>query len=76
MADENVPNPASQKDKAEGERLQETERLQNDTPEQVTDRYDEGKEGGGITNRPVDEEIDNQQALPRRGRTKSEEGER
>jgi hypothetical protein len=40
----------------------------------VTERYDEttGDEGGGITNRPLEEEIENQESLPERGHTKNE----
>jgi hypothetical protein len=40
----------------------------------VTERYDEttGDEGGGITNRPLEEEIENQESLPERGQTKNE----
>lgn len=38
------------------------------------ERYNEANdEAGGITNRPLEEEIDNQEALPERGRTKEEE---
>jgi hypothetical protein len=54
MPDQNVPNQASNKEKAEG------------------DRADEHT--GGITNRPLDQERENQEALPTRGRSKKEEG--
>lgn len=62
MADDrNMPNPASGKAKAEGDR-------------DVTERYDRTTgEGGGITNRPLEEEVANQDELPERGRTKREE---
>jgi hypothetical protein len=49
MADENAPNDASRKSKAEGE------------------RWDQEEDAGGITNRPLDEEIANQEALPKPG---------
>lgn len=70
MANKNVPNDASAKSKAEGDRW----KSDSDTVE----RYDEsisdtvGDEGGGITNRPVGEEIEIQSAVPERG--ESEEG--
>jgi hypothetical protein len=61
MADENAPNSAAEKDKAEGER------------ESVTNRYDEpGGGDAGISNRPIDEEIANQDALPERGEEKDQ----
>jgi hypothetical protein len=49
MADDNAPNDASRKSKAEGE------------------RWNESEEAGGISNRPLDEEAENQEALPERG---------
>lgn len=57
MADKDTPNPASEKGKAEGD------------PENPGGQYDQtmGDEGGGITNRPLSEEIENQQSLPDRG---------
>jgi hypothetical protein len=63
MANSNVPNDASAKSQAEGDR--------ESNPETV-DRYDEttGDEGGGITNRPLDEEVENQAAVPERGKSK------
>jgi hypothetical protein len=59
MAEEKVPNPASEKEKAEGDRST------------VTDRA-VGHEGGGITNRPLDEEQANQDAVPDRGDRKGD----
>jgi hypothetical protein len=69
MADENAPNDASRKSQAEGERWQ-------SDPDTV-ERHDEaggpaGDQGGGITNRPLEEEKENQASLPDRG--KSREG--
>lgn len=67
MADRNVPNDASAKSKAEGERWE--------SDSDVVERYDQttGDEGGGgITNRPIGEEIENQASLPERG--ESQEG--
>jgi hypothetical protein len=62
MADQNAPNDASKKTKAEGERwtggdMADANQLGGDT----------GSQGGGITNRPLDEEEENQQAVPERG---------
>jgi hypothetical protein len=74
MADKDTPNRAANKDKAEGERW---------TPEQgvipnsesSTDRGygTDGDNAGGITNRPIDEEIDSQNSLPERGRSRDEQ---
>ncbi|HEX6974199.1 MAG TPA: hypothetical protein VF147_07355 [Vicinamibacterales bacterium] len=60
--DKNTSNPAFNKEKAEGDRS---------TAEQNYDRTP--GDAGGITNRPLDEEIDNQEAVPDRGRRKDEE---
>ena len=63
MADnKGTSNPASDKEKAEGDRStaeSNYNRTQGDT--------------GGITNRPLDEEIDNQEAVPDRGQKKGEQ---
>ncbi|MGH9308477.1 MAG: hypothetical protein ACRD1U_03840 [Vicinamibacterales bacterium] len=66
MADQNMPNEASRKSKAEGDRW-EPEDENSDAPQRsgYTDEH-----GAGITNRPLDEEIENQQALPERGQSK------
>ena len=55
MADQNAPNDASRKSQAEGDRW---------SPE-----ADESQ-GGGITNRPLEEENANQDAVPDRGKAK------
>ncbi len=64
MADKNAPNDASAKSKAEGDRWE--------SDSEAVERYDEttGDEGGGITNRPLGEEIDNQESLPPRGESR------
>ena len=64
MANKNVPNDASAKSKAEGDRWE--------SDSETVERYDEttGDEGGGITNRPLDEEIENQAAVPERGESR------
>lgn len=69
MADQHVPNSAAGKDKAEGERPTGGDReTDSGAGEQVGNRYDEHEAGdAGISNRPVDEEVSNQQSLPERG---------
>lgn len=64
--DRTAPNPAANKSKAEGDRWA----SEPDTVERRDrNRAVEGAtgEGGGITNRPLSEERENQQALPDRG---------
>lgn len=58
MADQDTPTRASNMEKAEGDR--------QDGPES---RYEEGG-GAGITNRPIDEEVENQKEVPPRGKSK------
>jgi hypothetical protein len=64
MANQPGPNDASRKSQAEGERWK--------SDADTVERIDQGVAGedannaGGITNRPLDEEIDNQEALPPR----------
>jgi hypothetical protein len=55
------PNEASRKSKTEGDRWS----SENDS---MRDRTDE--QAGGITNRPLDEEVSNQESLPSRGESK------
>jgi hypothetical protein len=71
MADPTIPNQASNKGKAEGERwrsdpdtVENADR--NETPEEL---YDDSAadNAGGITNRPLSEEKANQASLPKRG---------
>ena len=76
MADQNAPNSAADKDKSEGERWSPEQQGATRTPTDgdPSERYNpSGDEGGGITNRPLEEEIENQEAIPERGRTKGEE---
>ncbi len=74
MADKDTPNRAANKDKAEGERWTDDREVIPNS-ETSTDRGydDDGDTAGGITNRSLDEEIDNQKSLPERGRSRSEE---
>lgn len=61
MADQDMPSRASNMEKAEGDR-----RNDDDAPE---NRYDD-RGGAGITNRPLDEEVENQEEVPPRGKSK------
>ncbi len=63
MADPEKPNRASNMEKAEGDR----ESVGNtDTPRRS--EWGEGtSQGGGITNRPIGEEAENQNNVPERG---------
>lgn len=58
MADQDTPTRSSNMEKAEGDR--------EDAPDA---QYQKGG-GSGITNRPLDEEIKNQDDLPARGDSK------
>jgi hypothetical protein len=70
MADQNAPNSAAAKDQAEGDRP-EDRRTGSDAGESVKNRYDETDAGdAGISNRPIDQEVANQEALPERGEEK------
>ena len=65
MADKNTPNDASKKSKAEGDRWE--------SDSETVERYDKNvadDDAGGITNRPLDQEIENQASLPERGTTR------
>jgi hypothetical protein len=71
MANDNVPNDASAKSKAEGDRWE--------SDSETVERYDQtvdgsaGDEGGGgITNRPLAEELENQSAVPGRGESRED----
>lgn len=72
MTDKNTANRSANMVKAEGDRdTRWPERRGEGDP---SERYGNcGDQGGGITNRPLDEEIENQAALPERGRSQKEE---
>ena len=76
MADMATPNRTSNKEKAEGDRS--TAEYNADVPnsESSTDReYNDtdGDNAGGITNRPLDDEVNNQHTLPERGMSQADE---
>jgi hypothetical protein len=67
MPEQNMPNDASRKSKAEGDRWNDSENTgMGEAGRDATD-----KEAGGITNRPLDEEIENQASLPDRGESRA-----
>jgi hypothetical protein len=59
MAEQDMPDRKSRMEKAEGDREIVAANLRDDRDE-----------GGGITNRPLDEERENQERLPDRGESK------
>jgi hypothetical protein len=68
MADQNMPNEASRKSKAEGERW--TPESEHAGSEQRSGYRESAEGAAGITNRPLDEEIANQESLPGRGESR------
>ena len=74
MPDRDKPNQNANKSKAEGERwtsdADSVNKVDYDVP---AENYppDDGENAGGITNRPLDEEMDNQESLPARGKGKT-----
>jgi hypothetical protein len=74
MADKDSPNRAANKDKAEGERWRSEPDTIPDSESSTSRSYDDdGDNAGGITNRPLAEEMDNQNSLPDRGETQDDE---
>ena len=78
MADQDRPNQSANKSKAEGERWSSDENTirdadRDEAPEQQYDTNDPD-DAGGITNRPLSEEISNQQDLPTRGTARDSSG--
>ena len=72
MADKQTPNMQSNKDKAEGERWGSDENSVENA-DRASDAAERGtSEAGGITNRPLEEEMANQDALPERGESRIE----
>jgi len=68
MADQKMPNDASRKSKAEGERW--SPESENAAADQRSGYSNSGDEAAGITNRSLDEEISNQESLPERGESR------
>lgn len=69
--DRNTPNQAAKKSKAEGEPWQsEPDTVEERDRSRVSEGPPERDEGGGITNRPLDEEMRNQDLVPDRGESR------
>jgi hypothetical protein len=74
MADKDTPNRPANKDKAEGERWSSEQDVIPDSESSTGRSYeDDGDDAGGITNRPLRDEIDNQNSLPDRGNSQADE---
>ena len=74
MADPTTPNRAANMEKAEGDRNTPLPGRVPDSESSTGRGYqDDGDNAGGITNRPLDEEEENQEALPERGLSQAEE---
>lgn len=71
MADQDRPNQAANKQKAEGERwASDANAVRNADRDENPERLyqdNASEDAGGITNRSLSEEIGNQEALPGRG---------
>ncbi len=73
MTDETTPSRSANMDKAEGDRSTAEENIQESESDSGAGYQDEnGGNAGGITNRPLDQEVANQAALPHRGENKPE----
>lgn len=79
MANKNVPNDASAKSRRprpEPQSVKQADGNRWKSDSETVERYDEtlgqssADEGGGITNRPIGEEIENQTSLPERGESR------
>jgi hypothetical protein len=70
--DRTTPNPASNTGKEEGERWSSEDDTveRQDRQRSSDDRMTEPDAAGGITNRPLDEEMNSQDRVPDRGKTK------
>ena len=74
MANKDTPNRSGDRDKAEGDRWSSEKDVIPNSESSTGRGYDDGGDNaGGIANRPLAEEIDNQNSLPQRGRTQSDD---
>lgn len=86
MAEQNIPSKASDREPAEGSRETvesnagdvaagrfDTARAQRGERKDEDTGQDRDEDTGGITNRPLDEEIENQRELPDRGTARNPE---
>jgi hypothetical protein len=73
MADNNTPSRSSNMEKAEGDRSTAEKNIrESESGSGAGYRDENGDNAGGITNRPLDQEIENQAELPHRGQSKDE----
>jgi hypothetical protein len=72
MTDKSTPNRAANMEKAEGDRDRGT-LPDSESSSGRTYHDDDGDNAGGITNRSMDEEAENQEALPERGQSQRDE---
>ena len=73
MADDTTPSRSANMEKAEGNRSTAEENIHESESSSGAGYQDEnGDNAGGITNRPLDQEVANQAALPQRGGNKPE----
>lgn len=75
MDDKTTPNQSADKSKAEGERWRsnaDTVEEQDRESQGTQDRppYSGSEDAGGITNRPLEEEDENQASVPERGESR------
>ncbi len=74
MADKDTPNRSADRDKAEGDRWSSDKDVIPNSESSTGRGCDDGGDtAGGIANRPLTEEIDNQNSFPERGPTQSDE---
>jgi hypothetical protein len=62
--DDATPNRAANVEKAEGSREETESGVGSEVPPEA---FGEQEEGGGISNRPLDEEVDRHERVPARG---------
>lgn len=66
--DTDVPNETANKSNAEGERWRsESDTVERRERNRAAEPETNSKEGGGISNRPIGEEVENQDHVPGRG---------
>lgn len=66
--DTDVPNQTANKTKAEGERWSsESDTVERRERNRAAEPHTASKEGGGISNRPIGEEVEDQDHVPERG---------
>lgn len=73
MTDKDTPNRPANNDKAEGERWSSEQDVVPNSDSTSRGYENDRDNAGGITNRPLSEEIDNQNSLPDRGNSQADE---